>query len=251
MPWVAKLTGAYGRDSDGWLNNILQMNGQMNGWNMDMCAQAALLGNVEGESGFNPWRWGMRLEPPYDEFVDPSNGYGLFQWTPSTVYINEQNSDLPGYGPNMSVTEITAGATPEDGWAQMEFFKAGATAGYFWESSCWRWYWSDDPNVAFPGWVMTTAEYNYYKAISNNIIATYGHNGIVSFEDFLNCPDIHAATFMFMAGFEGPAWPLSWESRCDSADYIYEKITGETPPEPPGPGGLGKKSKLIYYLKLF
>ena len=250
MAWVAALTGGFTISSEEGTNNILEMNGQMNSWDMDLNAQAGLLGNVAGESGFNPWRWGMRLVPPYDEFVDPSNGYGLFQWTPSTNYINSNNEDLPGYGPNMSVTEITPGATPEDGWAQMQFWYdlcSDPNAGV-WVTNCWPYYWSDDPNVALPGWAMTTDQYIYWRTYADGVIATYGSNGEVTFDDFLNCPDVHAATFMFMACFEKPAWPLSQPDREEAADACYEIISGGTPPNPPGT--LTSKSNWIYYLKL-
>lgn len=49
------------------------------GWRKN--AILAMLGNMEAESNINPGHW-------QNEYKDPSNGYGLVQWTPSTKYTN-------------------------------------------------------------------------------------------------------------------------------------------------------------------
>ena len=50
----------------------------MAGWTEN--AIAAILGNMQAESGINPGRWQS------DDVGNESNGYGLVQWTPSTNY---------------------------------------------------------------------------------------------------------------------------------------------------------------------
>lgn len=48
------------------------------GWTIN--AVSAMLGNMQSESNINPGIWENLT-------VDPLNGYGLVQWTPSTKYI--------------------------------------------------------------------------------------------------------------------------------------------------------------------
>lgn len=55
------------------------------GWSKN--AIAALLGNMEPESGINPARW------ENDDIGNPNVGYGLVQWTPATkltIWISNQ-----------------------------------------------------------------------------------------------------------------------------------------------------------------
>lgn len=54
-------------------------------WGWSKNAIAALCGNSRVESYINPNMW-------QNQYADPANGYGLFQWTPSTNLINWANA---------------------------------------------------------------------------------------------------------------------------------------------------------------
>ena len=74
--WVVSETGGIG--SAGMANNAEIIRGYFsdNGWTMN--AIAAIVGNMQVESGINPGRW------ENDNVGNLSGGFGLVQWTPAT-----------------------------------------------------------------------------------------------------------------------------------------------------------------------
>lgn len=56
------------------------LSGQRSPWSKN--AIAAMLGNMEAESGINPGRWQGLID------TDPTRAYGLVQWRPSTKYTD-------------------------------------------------------------------------------------------------------------------------------------------------------------------
>lgn len=74
--WVVNENGTIG--SDGMSNNanIIKDYFYDNGWTMN--AIAAIVGNMQVESGINPGRW------ENDDVGNLSGGFGLVQWTPAT-----------------------------------------------------------------------------------------------------------------------------------------------------------------------
>ena len=111
--WHNKNTGAYSRDSIEAQENVMKMVEVLAplGWTIN--AIAALAGNQAYESGFNPWRW-------ESDTVNPSGGYGLFQYTPAVGapygYINNPaTAGLTGYQPNYPM----GSGGQDDGTAQL------------------------------------------------------------------------------------------------------------------------------------
>ena len=47
-----------------------------------------MMGNAYGESGWNPWRW-------QNDTYNVNNGYGLFQYTPASGYLNVYGNIYP------------------------------------------------------------------------------------------------------------------------------------------------------------
>lgn len=211
MTWHAKPSGYYGINSTEGLDNISEMASQFTIATDE--AKAAIIGNSVHEGGLNPWRW------QYDKQTSvPNLGYGLFQFSPGSGYINQ-----PGTMPNLSVTQQTQGANPADGATQCAFV-ASDTLGK-WVSTCWRSYWNDGQgNPKYPDL------YTY----RNQILNLYGSGSSISLSDFMQIPDVDAATFVFLACFEGPKVP-NYTTRQSTAWKIYEIITGVTPPTPPTP----------------
>lgn len=211
MGWHAKPSGSYGYTSVEGKANIAEMNTFFNNRGYTLEAQAGIFGNAAGESGLNPWRW-------QSDTVNLLGGYGLFQYTPASGYINNA-SHLDYYAPNLSVTEVTSGASPEDGIAQCTAL-ADNTLGK-WTTRCWRSYWDKDT-------------YSELYAVRTDILNIYGDGSRLTLSQFKEIDNVYYATFAFLACFEGPAVP-NMGIRYEYASDIYTMLTGDTPfpPDPP------------------
>lgn len=225
MSWYAKPSGSYGYNSFEGKANIGEMNAFFNVRGYTLEAQAGIMGNAMGESGLNPWRW-------QSDRVSASGGYGLFQYTPASGYINDM-AHLEYYAPNLSVTEITSGASPTDGIAQCEVFADNLLGK--WMTSCWRTYWDKD---TYPDlWNVRT-----------NILNLYGDGQRLTMSNFKNIDNVYYATFAFLACFEGPAVP-NMSARYDYASDIYSMLTGDTPDTPDNPPQKRKKMPIWMLLR--
>lgn len=113
--WHAKPRGAYARNGAEALDNATLIYGTLaaRGWTVN--AVSALLGNIDGEGGYNPWRW----ESDIIQSAYGTSGYGLVQFTPGTKYIQAAAAKaLADYAPNYSGA---TGANAHDGNAQIIF----------------------------------------------------------------------------------------------------------------------------------
>lgn len=114
--WHAKDYGGYARDSQEAFDNAICTYNLLSSLGWTCQAICAVYGNIEAESGYNPWRW-------EGDNVASSNGaqywgYGFPQFTPATKYIDSpyaQEND--GYGPNFSDWE----GNVFDGDSQLRF----------------------------------------------------------------------------------------------------------------------------------
>ena len=119
---VVKRIGGYTRESTEADQNAREIYGYFysKGWTLN--AICGLLGNIEGESDYNPWRWeGDDLQSFYATDYK-LHGYGLFQFTANddypTKYIRESiATSLTGYAPNFSDRM----GNVSDAYAQMEY----------------------------------------------------------------------------------------------------------------------------------
>lgn len=114
--WYAKNFQGYFKESGEAVNNANMIYQVLAGRGWTLNAVSALLGNMEYESGYNPWRW------ENDIIRQPSNterkGYGLTQFTPSGKYILDPRAQiLTGFNPNY----YGHNGDPSDGNAQMLF----------------------------------------------------------------------------------------------------------------------------------
>ena len=114
--WHAKRTYGYLKESAEAIDNATEIANQLTGYGWTLAAIAAALGNQEGESGYNPWRWESDDVPNYPS--TPSYGYGLAQFTPSSKYISDSHAQgYSGYGPNWA----DHAGNQNDGDAQLEY----------------------------------------------------------------------------------------------------------------------------------
>ena len=84
MSWIAKPSGGYLMTSEEGTGNIYEMHYWMDDAAYTLEAQAGVVANCYNESALNPWRW-------QGDSVSYSGGYGLFQFTPASGYINYLN----------------------------------------------------------------------------------------------------------------------------------------------------------------
>lgn len=224
MAFNAKPSGGYSFSSYEGNNNVQQMYNMLNSLGYSIEAVAGIIGNVMAESGLNPWRW-------QGDTVSMSGGYGLFQYTPASQYLNL--SGVEYFAPNRSVTSVTAGASPDDGFAQIIVFDENRLSK--WGSGAWRPYWS-------------TTTYAQLYAERKRILRQWGSGNSISMAQFRVIGNVYDATFVFLACFEGPLVP-NMTARYNNASTAYELLTGMQP-EPPTPTPKQRKGMPLWmYLK--
>jgi hypothetical protein len=194
--WNNKSRGAYGRESSEALENARMGYSILSARGFTLPAFCAVWGNVEAESGYNPWRWQSDVVLPYgDDRINRQNGhaYGLVQWDPANKYING-GASYSGYGPNYS--DRTGSAN--EGTAQLNFLDATAVSSgqYF-----------PNPN------------YNYQISYNNFKAAT------------LDQYSIAWLTRAWFHNYERGTWS---DSRTTAAQYWYDTLSGEPPAPTPG-----------------
>lgn len=183
MPFYAKPSGGYAINSLEGTANIKAVYDYLSPLGYSDDAITGILGNVYGESALNPWLW-------ENNTVTYSGGYGLFQFTPASEYINA--SWIPNHAPNESTTQAQPGASPDDALGQL-YALVNDSFGK-WLGTCWRSYW--DPN-----------DYPDLYLKRTYILNTYGDGYGITMNDFKRISDYSDATFAFLACYEGPAIP--------------------------------------------
>lgn len=201
MPFYAKPSGGYTISSNEGTNNIFQVYDYLAPLGYTKECIAGMLGNIYAESGLNPWRW-QRDEVDLTAY---DKGYGLMQFTPAYEYIN-RCTGITGYGPNLSTSQITSGASVDDGLAQLYVFDHDVLRK--WSSACWRSYWS-------------STDYPELYTLSQNILLEYGTNSRLSMDQFKTIDIITYSTFAFLACYEGPTVP-NFNTRYSYAQQIYD-----------------------------
>lgn len=204
MAWHVKNTGAYARTSQEALENAQETYNVL--YSLGWCLEAvcAMLGNVEHESGYNPWRWQSDTVLPVGDarigyIGGPNTGhaYGLCQQDPAAKYIDRAYAQaLPYFGPNYS-NQV---GNPRDGQPQLEYI---------------HWICSDpgggewDPDTSHSTYNMPFADF-----IANNQNRSVGY-----------------LTRTFFYGYERGTWS---STRTTAANYWYSELGGYTPTPPSG-----------------
>jgi hypothetical protein len=210
--WYAKPSDGYLASSAEGTSNIRAFYDYLYGEGFVYGAVVGMLCNVAAESGYNPWRW-------EGDVYGLSRGYGLFQFTPGSAYINA--SGVPDHYPNLSTSQETSGSSPDDAKGQLYCFVNDTLSK--WNDTCWRSYW--DPSH-LP---------DYYDRCQN-ILALYGQNGHLSIDDFKIINNIQDASDAFLACYEGPAESnVHPDDRYANHVVIEEALEGYIP-QPPTPG---------------
>ena len=92
--WEAKATGGYAKTSQEAYNNAYIIYAVLSNYGWTVNAVCGLLGNIDIESGYNPWRWQYDTVPAHNDSVITTGGraYGLVQWRP---YVSVSSSFYP------------------------------------------------------------------------------------------------------------------------------------------------------------
>lgn len=202
MALHAKPSGAYAEGSADWTDNINALWAFCRAQGYSEEAFAGMMGNAQHEGGMNPWRW-------QGDKVSYRLGYGLFQYTPASGYIQSYGPGLSYFAPNLSVTSVTSGALATDAYAQILAISA---SGKF-----------------FAGSTRTSLLKPYVSDCEN-------YNTI---EKFKTITSVRDATYVWMGYFEcGKFWlnqtnvSSNMSGRISSANTVFQTITGTTPEEP-------------------
>ncbi len=123
MAWHNKQTGYYSRTSTEAYDNAIEVYNILSSWGWHRSSVCALLGNMEVESGYNPWRWqgdsvpveGNSAYIGTNPSTNTNHAYGLMQFDPPYKYLHSNASTLPQFGINYS---DRTGST-SDGYAQL------------------------------------------------------------------------------------------------------------------------------------
>ncbi len=208
MPFYAIPYGGYSINSTAGTANIQAIYDYLKPYGYTKEAVAGICGNAAWESGLNPWRW-------QGNQVNYNAGYGLFQYTPASGYIPGCSS-LPDYAPNLSVSEQTPGADPNDARCQLYVFASNYLGK--WVSNCWN-YRDWDP-----------ADFPTLYDLRNHILTTYGSGNSLSMTQFMTITDVPSATFAFLGCFERAATPATYETyRLPYAQQCYDILQAYDP----------------------
>lgn len=130
---------------DEMTNNAYCFYYAMSGYGFSLNAIAGMLGNIQKESGINPGIW-QDLNP------NPANGFGLVQWTPSSVYTTWADSHGYDHSDGDGQCEWIANETgPEGQWI--------VTTGY---PMTWEEFRTSEEDVSL---LAATFEYNFERPL--------------------------------------------------------------------------------------
>lgn len=102
MTWHVKARGAYPKETQEAIDNATEIYNVLGGQGWTVNAVAGLLGNMDVESGYNPWRYqNDDVQTQASVAAGWELGYGLVQFSPAKKYIGSSyTTGLQGYDPN-------------------------------------------------------------------------------------------------------------------------------------------------------
>ena len=152
MTWHAKLRYGYNLGSTEADDNAKALYDVVSSYGFTYTAAASILGNMQHESGLNPWRW----QGDTVSLTASDKGYGLVQFTPAYGYIGGYGVGLQGYAPSTSVDVITGNTS--DAIAQSICIAQDTAGKYFirtWAPSQFKISWNEfkslDPTELYKG----------------------------------------------------------------------------------------------------
>lgn len=211
MPWHNQNTYGYLRTSTEAHDNAEMVYNILSSLGWGAAAICAMLGNVEAESNYNPWRWQYeQIQSSNSAGIgflcgdNTAHAYGLCQSDPAANYIYRPVSqNAYGYGPNYSDSP----GNPNDGSAQMVYLDW--VCRNYTDGSCGGWsnYYHDA--IPFLTFAAQTDLSNYTIQQLTKIF----HDGYERSQNYYN----------------------SQTTREGAAAYWWNYFQGYVPPTPPTP----------------
>ena len=203
MSWQAERTGSFVNHitypdiqesdySNKAIQNINEITKFMrdNHWTDE--AIAGMLGNIEAESGFNPWRYYG------DSVAGQSIAYGLVQFHPPSYYIGGEGVGKSGYAPSLGINNTQADdhASPSDGNAQCFVINSETNTKYA------------DKSSIMPAWDLSS---------------------VTTLADYKRCSDLETSTKAWLLNYETPSTDpatleLIFGQRFLLASFIYNHL---------------------------
>ena len=211
MPWHNQNTYGFLRTSQEAQDNAEMVYNALYALGWKCAAICAMLGNVEAESNYNPWRWQWeQILADNDSRIgivcggNTAHAYGLCQSDPAANYIYRPVSQsAAGYGPNYSNNP----GSQDDGSAQMVYLNW--VCENYTDGSCGGWNQSYLSAIPFATFKVQEDETNY---------------------------TIDQLTKIFHDGYErSDTWSSTGTTRQAAAHYWYTYFQGYVPPTPPPP----------------
>lgn len=175
--------GGYSISGSQGTNNIKRIYDYLHQHGYSKQCIIGICGNIVAESSLNPWLW-------ENNTVNYNKGYGLLQFTPASEYINA--TGVPNHAPNLSTSEQTQGADPDDALGQLYCLITDRFGK--WVGDCWRRYWD-------------RSEYPTLSTLSHHCLDTYGNGSSITMAQFKGVDNFEDACFIFLACYEGPLVP--------------------------------------------
>lgn len=225
--WNVKVYGAFDKNQVEAQQNAVMAWALLGNLGWTLNAVCGYWGNVEAESGFNPWRWQsdvvLSSDSPligYPGSGSTGHAYGLCQWDPAGKYIKAPENlyhEYAGFGPNFSDQQ----GSLYDGTAQVMFLNDNAD--YI-------------PTPTFP---MSYAEFKSSTADPRDLAKVW----LLNFERPYNQS---TAAQEYRAGLA--YWWWNFLSQGQPIVPGEPIVPPAPPPVPPQPWDV-KKSKFVFYLK--
>ena len=224
MAWYAKQVNSYSRQSIEAIANATETISTLRTYyNFSFRSCCAILGNIGDEGGYNPWRWqGDNVQNVNS--ISATVGYGLFQYTPPTKYINSDNYNAyygVGYAPNFS-DQV---GSPNDGNAQLHYMGDNFYSTYANSQYNYQQY--------KPYWDQAGIDIDNFYWITDDEMKT----GV--YESTGTEISIANLTGAFMLCWERPSYSGSashYNRRVDDAVWWWEQFHDDPPGPGPGPG---------------
>lgn len=191
MPWHCKPTGGYLKESTEAYDNAVMGYSILASRGWSLLAFCGMWGNVQSESGYNPWRWQSDIILPVGDpriYHQNAHAYGLCQWDSASKYI-DGGQGYTGYAPNFSDRQ----GGINDGTAQLNFL--------------------DDTAVS-SGQYFPNPNYSYQISYANYKLMTIDN---YSYE---------YATRAWFHNYERGTWDSARTTACQ---YWYNTLQGVTP----------------------
>lgn len=200
--------------------NVAKMWNYLVGKGLTDMQAAGVLGNIQQESGFSPFRQEGAARWPL-------GGYGIVQWTAGrrTAIVDKMRAEIPAATFNKFYSPTYGGAaSKENGYVPKDV--------------------PVEVNDQFLGFEL---DYLYSEATTRKVRSGYGPSGATEWEALKAASSIRAASDIWLLSFERPADQSDSHAakRAEFGQAIYDEMKGQAASETPSPLAEGGDSESL------